>query len=316
MKLTSLILWTTALALSFLNGLINPAGSQTPSVDGNRAMEGIGPVGEIIKLYSGFTFTEGPAVDKDGNLFFTDVQRNRIYKVDSKGNLSSFMENTRGANGLMFDVRGRLIACQGLEGRIVAIDILGKNIQVLADRYNGSRFIMPNDLVADRQGGIYFTDPAFRPGSRPQDKEGVYYVSNEGQVTRLIDNLTKPNGIILSPDEKILYVLPSSFQGLMAYPLDKPGKIGEGKRIGKIEYPGDGMTVDMKGNLYITQPRLSAIQVISPEGKTLGLIHFPEVPSNCKFGGQDMKTLFVTARTSLYTVRMETAGYPFGPGKH
>jgi gluconolactonase len=312
MKTKYLTIRGIAIALSLMAGVIAPVRSQNQSVDASKPIPGIGPVGEIIKLHTGFTFTEGPAADKDGNLFFTDVRSNRIHKVDTRGRLSTFMENTRGANGLMVDLRGRLIACQGLEGRIVAIDTLTKNVQVVADNYNGNRFIMPNDLVVDRHGGIYFTDPAFRTGPRPQDKEGVYYVSNAGQVIRLIDDLTKPNGIILSPDEKTLYVLPSSFQGLMAYPIEKPGRIGQGKRIGNVEHPGDGMTVDIKGNLYVTQPGLSTIQMVSPEGKTLGFISFPEVPSNCKFGGKEMKVLFVTARTSLYAVAMEQTGYRFG----
>jgi gluconolactonase len=311
MKLEPLSFMVGLLTISFLTGMIDYARGRNSSVDAIRAISDIGPVGEIIKLHSGFTFTEGPAVDKDGNLFFTDVRSNRIHKVDTSGRLSAFMENTRGANGLMVDLRGRLIACQGLEGRIVAIDILTKNVQVVADKYNGNRFIMPNDLVVDRHGGIYFTDPAFTTGPRPQDKEGVYYVSNAGQVIRLIDDLTKPNGIILSPDEKTLYVLPSSFQGLMAYPIEKPGRIGQGKRIGNVEHPGDGMTGDINGNLYVTQPRLNAIQVVSSKGKTLGFISFPEVPSNCKFGGKEMKILFVTARSSLYAVAMEQTGYHF-----
>lgn len=311
MKTKYLTIKGIAIALSLMAGVIAPVRSQNQSVDTSKPIPGIGPVGEIIKLHTGFTFTEGPAADKDGNLFFTDVRSNRIHKIDTKGRLSTFMENTRGANGLMFDAKGRLIVCQGLKGRIVAIDILTKDIQVVADRYDGNPFIMHNDLVVDRQRGIYFTDPAFRPGPKPQDKEGVYYVSSEGKVTRIIDDLTKPNGIILSPDEKMLYLLPSSFQGLMAYPIEKPGKIGEGKRIGNIEHPGDGMTVDIRGNLYVTQPRISAVQVVSPEGKTLGFINFPEVPFNCKFGGQDMKTLFVTARTSLYALAMQQTGYRF-----
>jgi gluconolactonase len=174
----------------------------------------------------------------------------------------------------------------------------------------------------DRQDGVYFTDPSFQAGTSQQDKMGVYYVSPQGKVTRLIDDLPRPNGVILSPDEKTLYVLPSGSVDVMAYPVLSPGKIGPGRVPCKLEQAptgpargGDGLAVDTKGNLYLTQPSLFAIQVVSPEGKTLGLIKFPENPANCDFGGKDMKTLYVTARTSLYTVRMEATGHRLAAGR-
>ncbi len=280
-----------------------------PSAKETRPIPGIWLGTEISKTYSGYQFTEGPAWPPKGKLFFTDLRSNRILKADANGEVSTFLENTRGVNGIMFSARGQLIACQGLEGRIVAIDTATKNIQVVAEGYKGTPFIMPNDLAIDRQDGIYFTDPSFREGTGPQDKEAVYFISKNGAVRRILDDLTRPNGITLSPDERILYVLPSSLQGLMAYPLENPGIIGRGNRFGRIAYPGDGMTVDSKGNLYVTQPRLSAVQILSPKGDTLGFIYFPEVPSNCKFGGPDMKTLFVTARTSVYAVKMQVPGF-------
>ncbi len=282
----------------------------TVAAQESQPIPGIGPVGKIVKLHTGFQFTEGPAADRDGNVYFTDVRANRILKTDTEGKLSTFLENSQGCNGLMFDSKGRLIACQGQAGRIIAIDITTKKIDVVAGEYNGKRFNSPNDLVVDRQGGVYFTDPSFGKGETPQDKLGVYYVAAGGQVTRIIDDLVRPNGVLLSPDEKTLYVLVSGQPALMAYPVQAPGKIGPGKVLGKLDR-GDGLTVDVKGNLYLTQPSASAIQILTPQGETLGTIKFPEAPSNCTFGGKDMKTLFVTARTSLYTVRMETTGHRF-----
>jgi gluconolactonase len=294
------------LAVLLIAGVL--AGQET------KPIPGIGPAGKVTKLHSGFTFTEGPAVDAQGNVYFTDVRSNRIHKVDTDGKLSTFLENSQGCNGLMFDARGRLVACQGMANRIIAIDVQTKQIDVLADKYEGKAFNRPNDLVVDRSGGVYFTDPA---------EQSVYYVSAERQVSRLINNLPRPNGVILSPDEKTLYVLPSGSPDVMAYPVQAPGKIGSGRVLCKLEQAatgqprgGDGLTVDTKGNLYLTQPSLSALQVVSPEGKMLGLIHFPEGPSNCTFGGKDMKTLYVTARTSLYTAPMEATGHRFAaPGR-
>src|SRR5262249_4237775 len=150
---------------------------------------------EAAQVQTGFVFTEGPTADAEGNVYFTDVRANKILKLDTKGNLSTFLEETQGANGLGFDSKGRLIAAQGLAAWIIAIDVSSKQITVLADKYDGKPFARPNDLVVDRQGGLYFTDP---------DPKSVYYVAPDGRVTRLIDDLARPNGVILSPDEKML----------------------------------------------------------------------------------------------------------------
>ena len=288
----------------------------------NQPIPGIGPVGDIVKAKTGFRFTEGPAVDEQGNVYFTDIPTNRILKITPEGSLSTFLENSQGCNGLMFDGRGRLIACQGNAGRVIAIDVRTKDIEVLASQYNGKRFNRPNDLVVDRFGGVYFTDPLFGPGEQTQDKMAVYYISPQKQVRRLIGDLPRPNGVILSPDERTLYVLPSGTPDVMAYPIQSPGRLGRGRVLCRLQQPpgrrprgGDGLTIDTKGNLYLTNPAMSAIQVVTPEGKTLGLITFPEAPANVCFGGKDMKTLYVTARTSLYTVRMEATGHRFGKSR-
>jgi gluconolactonase len=263
---------------------------------------GIGPVGEITRAQTGFQFTEGPAADLQGNIYFTDVQRNRIHKLDAQGNLTTFLENTQGANGLMFDPKGRLIACQGGAGRIVAIDVASKEITVVADNFNNVRFNSPNDLVVDRQGNVYFTD---RGGN------AVYFIATDGQVSRIITNLSLPNGILLSLDEKTLYLLYGS-PNLVAYPLSAPGQLGAPQMFPlQGNGGGDGMTIDTLGNLYVTRPGSNAIQALKPNGESLGLITFQEAPANVTFGGPDMKTLYVTARTSVYTARMQAIGYRF-----
>jgi gluconolactonase len=287
---------------------LTAAGSLASAQD--RPIPGIGPAGPIVKLHTGFTFTEGPAADLQGNVYFTDVRANRIHRVTTDGQLTTFLEGSEGCNGLMFDGRGRLIACQGGLARVIAIDVTSKQITVLADKFEGKPFNRPNDLVVDSQGGVYFTDPA---------DQSVYYIAPQGGVGRVAGDLARPNGVLLSPDERTLYVLPSGAPQVLAFSIESPGRVREQRVLAELVQSqtgpprgGDGLTVDAKGNLYCTQPGLSALQVISPEGKTLGLIRFPEAPANCAFGGTDMKTLYVTARTSLYTVPMEVAGHRFG----
>ncbi|MBW3600865.1 MAG: SMP-30/gluconolactonase/LRE family protein [Planctomycetes bacterium] len=309
---TLLAALATALAICPLAAIAQDAESKT--------IPGIGPTGEVKKVAGDFAFTEGPAADGQGNLYFSDIPNNRIHLRDASGELSVFIEPSGHANGLMVQ-GGRLLACQ-MDGRLASIDLKTKDVEVLADGYQGKRFNAPNDLVIDRSGGIYFTDPRFRaPEPWPQGKEAVYYRSADGEVTRLLGDLPAPNGVILSPDEKTLYVIPSLQKEMMAYPVEAPGKIGEGRVFCTLEQPegrdntgGDGLTIDTQGNLYITSAL--GVQVFNPEGKQLGIIRLPEQPSNATFGGNDRKTLFMTARTSLYSAPMEAEGHVFpGPQK-
>jgi gluconolactonase len=275
---------------------------------------GIGPAGDIRKLHGDFKFTEGPADDGRGNLYFSDIPANRIYRIDHAGNLNVFLEPSRSTNGLMFNAAGNLVACE-MEGRLVEINTESKEVRVLAEQFKGKRFNAPNDLVIDKSGGIYFTDPRFRaPNPWPQEKEAWYYRDSAGVLTRLGDNLPAPNGILLSIDEKTLYVIPSMQKQMMAYHIVKPGQLDEGKVFCELEQAtaeenkgGDGLTLDEQGNLYITSNL--GIQVFSPQGKKLGIIPIPEQPANCAFGGPQNKTLYVTARTGLYAIEMDVAGH-------
>lgn len=289
-------------------------------VAAQEAIPGIGPVGKVEKVQGDFAFTEGPARDAEGNLYFTDIPKERIHKLDADGKIVVFREPSGHANGLMHHpVKKEIWACE-MDGQIVALSLDGKERRVVASGYMGKRFNAPNDLVIDAAGGAYVTDPVFRaPTPNPQDKLAVYYVAADGTVTRLIDDLPNPNGVILSPDEKTLYVVPSGQAEMMAYPVTAPGKLGEGKVFCTLKQPegkkgtgGDGLSVDTKGNLYITSGL--GIQVFDPTGKHLGTIAFPEQPANVTFGGPDGKTLYVTARTSLYRVAMEATGHVFPGG--
>jgi gluconolactonase len=219
------------------------------------------------------------------------------------------MTNSRACNGLMFDQRGRVIACQRDERRLIAINSANSNITSLASNFAGRAFFGPNDAVVDSFGGVYFTDPNYNSG-QTGPTQSVYYVSTTGLVYQIASNLSRPNGVILSIDEQTLFVVLAGVPRLMRYPIVSPGIIGA-PATNNLPATGDGMTIDALGNLYLCQPSLNSILVLSPSGVTLGSIQFPESPANCTFGGKDMKTLFVTARTSVYVCPMETTGHRF-----
>ena len=281
-------------------------------------LKNLGPAGEITKVQGGFQFTEGPAWDGHGTLYFSDIPANLIYQVRN-GKVEKFLEEAGHTNGLMVSAKGTLYACR-MDGEIIAIDPKTKKITTVTGKYEGKRYNAPNDLVLDKQGGIYFTDPHFRsPDPLPQGTTAVYYVDAEGKVTRLLDDLKAPNGVILSPDEKTLYVVPTGQKEMMAYPVDAPGKLGKGRVFCTLKQKqdggnsgGDGLAIDSEGNLYITSGL--GLQVFNPKGEMLGIIELPEQPANAKFGGPDLKTLYVTARTGLYAVPMKVKGHAF-PGK-
>ncbi|HQU41638.1 MAG: gluconolactonase [Planctomycetia bacterium 21-64-5] len=281
---------------------------------------GIGPKGEITKVRGGFQFTEGPAADKKGTIYFSDIPANRVYRLEPDGKTSIFREPSNHTNGSMFNSRGELVSCE-MDGQIVVVSPDGKQVRPLAPTYEGKRFNAPNDLVVDKSDGVYFTDPHFRaPEPIPQGVTAVYYVGGGGPVKRLIDDLKAPNGVILSTDEKTLYVVPSMQEEVMAYPVESPGKLGKGKVFCRLQQPdgqqgrgGDGLTIDTKGNLYIATGL--GLQVVDRDGKHLGIIEVPEPPANVTFGGPEFKTLYITARTSLYRADMEATGHRFAQGK-
>ena len=305
-----------ACLLVALGGALSSAADKIP---------GIGPTGEIKKVHGGFQFTEGPTFDREGNLYFSDVRGDKLYQIDAKGELSTILDPSHHTNGLMMNAAGKIVACE-MDGRLIEVDPKTKQVKSLADGYEGKRFNAPNELVIDRDGGIYFTDPHFSaPMPLPQGVRAFYYRAPDGgtngnKVTRLGEVEAAPNGIILSPDEKTLYVIPSGQAEMLSYPVTAPGKIGDKRTFCTLKQAAsktnggcDGLAVDVKGNLYITSAL--GVQVFDPQGSLLGIIEFPEQPANCDFGGKDMKTLYATARTSVYSVPLEIPGHVFASGK-
>lgn len=284
------------------------------------------PEGAVVEKVSKditFGFTEGPAWDRKGNLFFTDIPNRKVYKLDSEGNFSVFRDETGAANGLMFNASGNLVACEGGDFKVTEMDQNGKVINVLAEEYNGKPFNSPNDLVIDKKGGIYFTDPRFGENQiLNQDIEAVYYIKPDGEIIRIAGNLTKPNGIILSPDEKILYIADTYGQYVKAFDVMEDGSLANSRNFCELKLSedkkrlrtttvsgADGMTIDKVGNLYVTT-RIG-IQIFGSDGEPIGIIEVPEIPANCSFGGEDYKTLYITARTSVYKVKLNVEGIYF-----
>jgi gluconolactonase len=295
--------------------------STVPAADKEGgSIPGIGPKGAVTKVQGDFKFTEGPAADAKGNIIFSDIPANRQYRLEPDGKASIFREPSNHTNGSMFNSEGELVCCE-MDGQIVAVSPDGKQTRPIAAMYEGKRFNAPNDLVIDSSDGVYFTDPHFlAPEPLPQGVTAVYYAGGGGLVKRLIDDLKAPNGVILSTDEKTLYVVPSMQEEVMAYTIESPGKIGKGKVLCRLKQPegqqgrgGDGLTIDTKGNLYIATGL--GLQVFDKDGKHLGIIQVPEGPANVTFGGPDFKTLYITARTSLYKADMEATGHRFARGE-
>ncbi|GAB4150058.1 MAG: SMP-30/gluconolactonase/LRE family protein [Planctomycetaceae bacterium] len=264
----------------------------------------VAPGAKPKKLAGGFKFTEGPATDKDGNVYFTDIPNSLILKWSTNGKLTVFRKNSGRANGLFFDKKGNLLACEGGNRRVTSISPDGK-VTVLAAKYNGRKFNSPNDLWISPDGGIYFTDPRY--GSQDgleQDGFHVYYISpDRKKVIRILDNLKKPNGIIGTKDGKRLYVTDPGANKTYVYNIGPHGTLSGRKLF--CSQGSDGMTLDEKGNLYLTR---GAVQVYNPHGKKIAELKFPEAPANVTFGGKDRKTLFVTARTGFYSLRMAVRG--------
>ena len=264
----------------------------------------VAPGAQVIKLAGGFSFTEGPASDAAGNIFFTDIPNNRIHKWSLDGKLSVFRENSGGSNGLFFDKNGNLLACEGGGRRLVSINPQGK-VEVLVEEYRGKKFNSLNDLWIDPKGGIYFTDPRYgRRDDMQQGGEHVYYLTpNRKEVKRVIDDMVRPNGIIGTPDGKVLYVTDPGGSKTFRYTINEDGTLSNKKLF--ASQGSDGMTIDNQGNVYLTR---GAVTVYNKNGEKVEVIKVPEGPANVCFGGQDKKTLFITARTSFYSVRMRVSG--------
>jgi len=269
---------------------------------------------EAERLATGFVFTEGPLWHPNGFYYFVDVRKSMFYRLTPGGKPEVLRENTGEGNGTTFDLQGRLIMCEGGNRRVTRTGADGK-IEVLCDRYEGKRLNRPNDVVCRSDGSIYFTDPGLRVplAERELPYAAIYRIDPSGAVSMLAD-FEYPNGLAFSPDERTLYVANTRWaQYIHALELSVDGAMVRRRIFADMssdEADGvpDGMKVDVQGRVYCTGP--GGTWVFAPDGTRLGIIRTPEVPANLAFGGPDLRTLFFTARTSVYSLRVKVPGQP------
>lgn len=263
----------------------------------------------IERADTGFAFTEGPSCAADGRVYFTDQPEDKIYIWSETKGTEIFLDKCERSNGTFFDREGNLLACADLHNRLVKFTPEGKMIVIIDEGYNGNHFNGPNDLWPDNKGGIYFTDPYFARDyweeghSEVQDTRGVYYLSPSGDLIRVVDDYKQPNGLIGTPDGKIIYIADQGSRTIWKYDINEDGTLGN--KTFFAPSGSDGMTMDELGNVYLTS---RTVQVYDSKGEKLGDIPVPEFPANITFGGKNRDILFITARTSVYTLKMRVKG--------
>lgn len=257
-------------------------------------------------LGKGYTYTEGPAWSKEGYLIFSDTPADKLLKW-AGGEIEVYRQDAHGPSGNAFDAQGRLYTCETRARRVTRTDKKGA-IEVLADRFDGKRLNAPNDIVVSRNEHVYFTDPAFgyQLEHRELDFYGVYHLPPKGPLKLVAKSKGRPNGIALSANNRILYVVDSDEHQVRAYDLDRSGDAtGERVVVSSIDGVPGGIRVDETGNLWIAAKQIA---VYSPEGKLLHSIPVHGTPSNLTFGEADGESLFITARGTVYRIRVNVKG--------
>ena len=284
--------------------------------------------GEAQRLASGFVFTEGPLWHPEGFFYFTEIVNwlpmgmvrevsgttGRLYRIAPGGKPEVLRETAGGTNGTTFDLQGRLLICEPDARRLVRLSADGREEVLVAD-IGGRRLNKPNDVICRSDGSLFFTDPGLRVPieEREMSENGVWCIGRDGGVSLFADT-EYPNGLAFSPDERTLYVSNTRWTAYIhAFDLDSGGK-AQRRRIfadmsdGDGEGVPDGMKVDSQGNVWCTGP--GGVWVFDANGQKLGVLRLPEPPANLAFGGPDLRTLLLTARTSVYSLRTKVAGLP------
>jgi gluconolactonase len=281
------------------------AGAPTDTVAPN--IPGVVAAGTKVQVIkSGFEGSEGPVAMPDGSLLFTETRANRITRIDNNGTASVFLENTDQANGLGFDPKGRLIAVQRAPGKMRIGVLYPKGSEaLLADNFEGKPFVRPNDILVTTKGGVYFTDAP-----------GIYFIPTGGRVIRVADGFQNPNGIQLSPDEKVLYANNEFGEYLLAFDVQADGTLRNRRNFAKYrsvkstpdgDNGADGLTIDSDGRIYIATSL--GVEVFDSKGEHLGIIKLSRAPQNLAFAGPDKKTLYVVGRGAVFKVQMLAQGF-------
>jgi gluconolactonase len=298
MKLKPIVLTLLAVSSAMMNIF-----AQSERVDSSLFNQG-----DLKQVATNYAFTEGCSSDKDGNVYFTDQPNDKVWKYGVDGKVSLFLEKTGRANGTFFDKKGNLILCADDKGELWSVDKKGKPT-IIAKSYDGKQLNGPNDLWIDPSGNIFFTDPYYQRDywtrtSADITHQSVYFVPKGSKTIVLAaDSLNQPNGIVGSPDGKYLYIADAGAGKIFRYTIGDNGKLS-GKRL-LIDRGSDGMTLDSKGNIYLTG---NGITIYNSEGIQIGQLKVPEGTSNVCFGGKDKNILFITAKTSLYMIPTSAKG--------
>ena len=285
----------------------------------------VDPAEKPEKIAGGFVFTEGPVWNRNaGNLIFSDIYGDTLYVWKEGKGHEVFRRPSGQANGNTLDKQGRLVTCEHQNRRVSRTGADGR-VETLAGHYQGKKLNSPNDVVCSSKGDLYFTDPPYglvQPDGAMKAGEldfcGVFRFSpRDNDLTLLIDDFVKPNGLMLSLDEKKLLVNDTERHHVRIFDIDAKGKLSNGRVLAKLKYQGvdgrpDGMKLDTDGNLYVAGGLSNRVWVFDPTGKLMGLIGFEEGPANLAWGGEDWRTLFVTARTSVFRISMRARGVPVG----
>ncbi len=266
---------------------------------------------KLEQVSTGYRFTEGAAWLRDGSLIWSDIPANTIYRL--KGSeLDVYRKPSQNSNGNVVDPQGRLVTCEHGSRRVTRTAKDG-TVTVLAERFEGKRLNSPNDAVVHANGTVYFTDPPYGI-SRAQEELGFaasYQLKTDGTLSLISKDFRKPNGIALSPDQRTLYVADTEGRHIKSFNVFRDGSVSPRSRIfaevtGTKPGAPDGLRVDKKGNVYCTGS--GGIHIFSPTGQALGVISVPEVATNCAWGDRDAKTLYITANTSIYKIRLNVEG--------
>lgn len=281
----------------------------------------------LEQLYQGCAFAEGPAADAEGNVYFSDCPNNRILVYrPTTGETAVWRDPSGRANGMNFDAQGRLVVCcDGKDGGARAVQRYEADgsVTTLASHYDGKLLNAPNDLAFDSKGRIYFTDPRYGyKHDLEQDCMAVYRIELDGTLTRVITDAETPNGILMTPDDKTIYLVdhnpdPGGARTLVRYGVTADGTWQRDRVLHDFGdgYGGDGMVLDVEGNIYLTAGADDAagVYIFSPDGDQLGFIPTGEIAGNCTFGGPDLQTLYIAASASLYAIRLSIPGYLIYP---
>ena len=320
-----------ATAAVMASGIVRTQATAAADYSGLKSDDYLGPVKVLAQVEDETVFTEGPAVDRDGNVLFTNVPVSKILKWDPRTKqLSVFRENSNETNGLYFAPDGSLLACEGGSARVTRTDAKTGKIEVLAEGYEGRRLAKPNDLCMDDRGRVYFTSRSGVEDPEGENVKAVYRIDPDGSLHQILawPEVHMPNGIVTSPDNKKLYLIEAHpaadhHRDIRVYDLNADGTVSN-ERVLIDFYPGrsgDGMCIDVEGNLYVaaglhktrktseTLDTKPGIHVISPQGKLLAYRETPEdTITNCTFGGKDLKTLYVACGSLLLRIPTKISG--------